>query len=131
VKRKYIFFLGLVLIFAMILSPSPQKKISPKDLPPQHRKWLEEEVVYIITPKEKDVFLRLETDREREIFIEAFWKARDPDPNTPENELKIEHYRRIKYADQKFGREGPGAGWRMAMGKIYILLGEPALIYRL
>jgi len=131
VKRKSIFFLGFLLIFAMVLSPSPQKKISPKNLPPQHRKWLEEDVVYIITPKEKDVFLRLETDREREIFIEAFWKARDPDLITPENEFKKEHYRRIKYADQKFGREGPGAGWRMAMGKIYILLGEPAQIYRL
>lgn len=127
-KRKYIFFLGLLLIFTIILSPSPQKKKSPKDLPPQHRKWLEEEVVYIITPKEKEVFLQLETDRERDIFITAFWKQRDPDPITPENEFRTEHYRRINYADQNFGREGPGAGWRSAMGRIYILLGEPAQI---
>ncbi len=72
------------------ISASPQK--SSKNLPPNHRKWLEEEVVYIITPKEKEVFLKLENDRERELFIEAFWKQRDPNPNTPENEFKKEHY---------------------------------------
>jgi len=122
--------LCLLFIFTIILSPSPQKKKSPKDLPPQYRKWLEEEVVYIITAKEKEVFLQLETDREREIFIEAFWKARDPDPNTPENEFKKEHYRRLNYANQWLGREGPGEGWRTDMGKIYIILGEPQSIDR-
>ncbi len=130
-KKRDVFFLSFLFVFTTTLSPSLQKKLSPKDLAPQYRRWLEEEVVYIITPKEKDVFLRLETDREREIFIEAFWKVRDPDPVTPENEFKKEHYRRVKYADQKFGREGPGAGWRTPMGKIYILLGEPSQIYGL
>lgn len=130
-KKRDIFFLSFLFFFTTTLSLSLQKKLSPKDLAPQYRRWLEEEVVYIITPKEKDVFLRLETDREREIFIEAFWKVRDPDPVTPENEFKKEHYRRIKYAEQKFGREGPGAGWRTPMGKIYILLGEPSQIYGL
>lgn len=120
---------GLILALALLLlvpGPLPsQKKKSPRDLPPQYRKWLEEEVVYIITPREKEVFLQLESDREREIFINAFWKQRDPEPLTPENESKIEHYRRIAYANQHFGREGPGAGWRSAMGRIYILLGPP------
>jgi len=102
-----------------------QVKKSPKDLPSLYRKWLEEEVVYIITPKEKDVFLQLETDRERDIFIEAFWKHRDPNPDTPENEFKTEHFRRINYANLWFGREGPGKGWRTEMGRIYIILGEP------
>jgi GWxTD domain-containing protein len=125
VNKKHILFLCFLLIFTTALSPSPQKKKSSKDLPPQYRKWLQEEVVYIITPKEKEVFLQLETDREREIFIEAFWKARDPYPNTPENEFKKEHYRRISYANQWFGREGPGEGWRTDMGRIYIILGEP------
>ncbi|MDH7513843.1 MAG: GWxTD domain-containing protein [Clostridiales bacterium] len=118
-----VFFLFLHLTLAPALLP--QKKKSPKDLPPQYRKWLEEEVVYIITPKERDVFLQLETDREREAFINAFWKQRDPESLTPENEFKVEHYRRIAYANQHFGKEGPGAGWRSAMGRIYILLGAP------
>jgi GWxTD domain-containing protein len=119
------FFLAAV----FLTSGSAQKK-SPKDLPPNHRKWLEEEVVYIITPKEKDVFLQLETDRERETFIEAFWKQRDPDPLTPENEFKIEHYKRLAYANQYLGREGPGAGWRSDMGRFYIILGPPQQIDR-
>jgi len=99
--------------------------MSPKDLNPRYRVWLEEEVVYIITPREKEVFLQLDTDRERELFIDAFWRHRDPNPTTPENEYRDEHYRRIKYANERLGKEGPGAGWRSAMGRIYIILGEP------
>ena len=110
------------------LSGQPVKSV--KDLPQKHKKWLEEEVVYIITPKEKEVFLRLENDRERELFVEAFWKQRDPNPNTPENEFKKEHFRRITYANQWFGRDTPGEGWRTPMGRIYIILGEPNSIDR-
>jgi len=105
-----------------------QEKKSPKDLPLEYRKWLEEDVVYIITPKEKDVYLRLESDRDRALFIEAFWKQRDPDPNTAENEFRKEHYRRIQYANQWFGKDSPGAGWRSDMGRIYVILGEPKSI---
>ncbi len=124
--------LTLVLVLSLaFLSPLPgQKKRSPNDLPPYYRTWLMEEVVYIITPKEREVFLQLESDREREIFIEAFWKQRDPDPLTPENEFRVEHYKRIAYANQNLGREGPGAGWRSDMGRYYILLGPPREISR-
>jgi len=124
--KKKTTYLSLLVLFLLSVFPAynNQGKKSSKDLPEEYRKWLEEEVVYIITPKEKDVFLRLETDRERNLFIEAFWKQRDPNPNTPENEFKKEHYRRIKYANQWFGRESPGPGWRTDMGKIYIILGE-------
>ncbi len=127
-KRFQVIILSL--LFLSLLCFSGQKVKSSKDLNPAFRKWLEEEVVYIITPKEKEVFLQLETDRERNIFIEAFWKNRDPDPNTPENEFYQEHHRRIQYANQNFGKEGPGAGWRSAMGRIYILLGLPDYIER-
>ncbi|MEW6455566.1 MAG: GWxTD domain-containing protein [Acidobacteriota bacterium] len=125
-KKKYFFFLLFFLSVPLFILS--QKKA--KDLPPLYRKWLEEEVVYIITPKEKEVFLQLETDRERDIFIEAFWRQRDPNPSTPENEFKEEHYRRITYANQNFGRGAPGPGWRTAMGRIYITLGEPKSIDR-
>jgi GWxTD domain-containing protein len=133
VKRKSPFHLIAFFLFLFILAtfsfPS-QRKGSAKDLSPVFRSWLEEEVVYIITPTEKEVFLQLQTDRERVQFMEAFWKYRDPNPNTLENEFKEEHYRRIKYANQYFGKEGPGAGWRSAMGRIYIILGEPGYIER-
>ena len=100
-------------------------KISIKNLPLKHRNWLEKDVIYIITPKEKDVFLQLETDSERDLFIEAFWKHRDPTPGTPENEIKMEHYRRINYANRRFGVGSPRPGWQTDRGRIYIILGEP------
>jgi len=115
--------LGLLGACLMLAAQTP-KKLSPKDLPPQFRKWLEEEVVYIISQKERDVFLQLESERERNIFIEAFWKQRNPNPNSTTNEFKAEHYRRIAYANQWFGRESPAPGWRTDMGRIYIMLGE-------
>ncbi len=129
-SRKALFWIFFLLLACFSGSAHSGQKKSAKDLPPNYRKWLEEEVVYIITAKEKDVFLQLETDREREIFIEAFWKQRDPDPLTPENEFKIEHYKRIAYANQYLGREGPGAGWRSDMGRFHIILGAPQQIER-
>jgi len=125
-KKKTIPLSFLVLFLLSVLPAyNSQGEKRAKDLLEEYRKWLEEEVVYIITQKEKKVFLQLESDRERNIFIEAFWKHRDPNPNTPENEFKKEHYRRISYANQWFGRESPGPGWRTAIGRIYIILGEP------
>lgn len=110
---------------ALAAPPLAAQKVSVKDLTPRYRAWLEEEVPYIISPKEKDVFLRLANDREREMFITAFWKARDEDPGTPENKFKDEHYRRIEYANKFFGRGLKAGGWRSDMGRIYITLGEP------
>ncbi len=95
------------------------------DLSPEHRKWLEEEVVYIITDKEKDIFLQIETYEERQNFIEAFWKRRDPSRATPENEFKIEHYRRIDYANTHFSKHTFRPGWKTDQGRMYIILGEP------
>ncbi len=100
-------------------------------LPERYRKWLDEEVVYIIAPTERDVFQQLLTDRERDLFMEAFWKHRDPTPASPENEFKTEHYRRINYADHFLGREAPMPGWRTDRGRIYIILGEPNDINRM
>lgn len=121
----------LVLIFFFLLHPFIEaKEKSAGDLPQQYRKWLEEEVTYIIGPKERDVFLQLETDKEREIFIEAFWKQRDPTPGTPENEFRNEHYRRIDYANKFFGRETTRPGWKTDRGRIYIILGDPIDIDR-
>ena len=93
--------LGVTALSALLPA---QKKMSVKDLPPQYQKWLQEEVVYIISTKERDVFLQLESDRERNIFIEAFWKQRNPDPGSSENAYKVEHYKRIAYANQWLGK---------------------------
>jgi len=126
---KRFFFLFICVLYLVIpTSPSDNQKNLFNNLDRRFRKWLQEEVVYIITPKEKDVFLRLDSDRERDMFIEAFWKARDPIPNTPKNEFKEEHYARIQYANNWFGKDSPSPGWRTDMGRIYITLGPPRQI---
>jgi GWxTD domain-containing protein len=123
-------FLLLSLVSLLAAFPAVAGGVSVKDLPPFYRKWLQEEVVYIISPKEKDVFLQLTTDRERGLFIEAFWKARNPDPAAAENAFKKEHYRRIQYANLWFGRGLASGGWRSDMGRMYIILGEPKQIQK-
>jgi len=95
-----------------------------------HRKWIEEEVVYIVTDREKEVFRELQTVEERDRFIEAFWTRRDPNPATPANELREEHYKRIDYANQFLGRDTFRPGWRTDRGRYYILLGAPKTIER-
>jgi GWxTD domain-containing protein len=94
-----------------------------KELDTPYKKWLEEEVPYIITDEERRTFLELQTNEEREQFIEAFWQRRDPTPDTVENEFKEEHYRRIAYANERFSSGIPG--WRTDRGRIYIMWGKP------
>src|SRR5271169_4112282 len=79
-----------------------------KELATPYKKWLEEEVPYIISDEERSAFLQLQTNEEREQFIEAFWQRRDPTPDTVENEFKEEHYRRIAYANERFSSGIPG-----------------------
>jgi hypothetical protein len=79
-----------------------------KELETPYRKWLNEDVAYIITDEERKAFKRLSTDDERESFIEDFWLRRDPTPDTEENEYKEEHYRRIAYANERFASGIPG-----------------------
>lgn len=91
----------------------------------EHKRWLEYDVVYIISDREKDAFEQLQSEAERESFIAAFWARRDPEPLTPENEFRIEHYERIEYANTMLGRETSVPGWMTDRGRIYIQLGEP------
>jgi GWxTD domain-containing protein len=94
-----------------------------KELETPYRKWLSEDVVYIITDEERAVFKKLATDEEREQFIEQFWLRRDPTPDTVENEFKEEHYRRIAYVNEHFA--SGFAGWKTDRGRTYILYGPP------
>ncbi len=87
------------------------------------KKWIEVDVAYIITPDERKAYKKLATDDEREQFIEGFWRRRDPDPDTEENEYKDEYYERIAYANQHFASGIPG--WKTDRGRIYITFGPP------
>jgi len=107
--------------------PEKQKKANSKamkqELSSTYKKWLNEDVRYIISPEEMSAFKQLSNDEERDQFIEQFWLRRDPTPDTPENEYKEEHYRRIAYANEHFAAGIPG--WRTDRGRIYIMWGPP------
>jgi len=102
-----------------------QKKENAKalkqELSKTYKKWLDEDVVYIISDEERKAFKQLSNDEERDQFIEAFWQRRDPTPDTEENEFKEEHYRRIEYANEHFAAGIPG--WKSDRGRIYIMYG--------
>jgi len=104
------------------VKPTSERRLL-KELDTPYRKWLEEDVPYIITPEEKKAFLQLSTNEEREQFIEAFWQRRNPDPESPDNSFKDEHYRRIAYANEHFSSGIPG--WKTDRGRIYIIWGPP------
>lgn len=92
-----------------------------KEVSEQYRTWLEQDVPYIITDEERQAFMALSNDEERDNFIEQFWLRRDPTPDTVENEFKEEHYRRIAYANEHFA--AGVQGWRTDRGKMYIMYG--------
>ena len=92
-----------------------------KELETHYKKWLDEDVGYIILPEETEAFKHLNTEEEREQFVEQFWLRRDPTPDTIENEYKEEHYRRIAYANERFASGIPG--WKTDRGRIYIMWG--------
>ena len=94
-----------------------------KELDSQYKKWLDQDVPYIIMPEERTAFLHLSTNEEREQFIEQFWLRRNPDPDSVENTFKEEHYRRIAYANEHYASGIPG--WKSDRGRIYIIWGPP------
>jgi GWxTD domain-containing protein len=100
-----------------------QMKDYSKEIKGSYKKWLDEDVVWIITDEERAAFKQLSNDEERDNFIEAFWQRRDPTPDTEENEYKEEHYQRIAYANEHFASGIPG--WKTDRGRIYIMYGKP------
>jgi len=100
-----------------------RQKAIQRELESPYKKWVNEEVPYIITGDERASFKKLTTDDEREQFIEAFWERRNPNSGSPENEFKEEYYRRIAYANEHFA--SGIQGWRTDRGRIYIMYGPP------
>jgi GWxTD domain-containing protein len=106
------------------LSPQEKKaneKRFKQEVSGAYKKWLDEDVRWIITDEERSAFKQLSNDEERDQFIEAFWQRRDPTPDTIENEFKEEHYRRIAYANEHFAAGIPG--WKTDRGRMYIMYG--------
>ena len=103
--------------------PSEKPRKVKEELKKAYKDWLDKDVAYIITDEERRAFKKLETDDERENFIEEFWRRRDPDPDTNENEYREEYYERIAYANEHFASGIPG--WKTDRGRIYIMYGKP------
>ena len=100
-----------------------RQKAIQQEMETPYKKWLSDEVPYIITDAERAAFKKLSTDDEREAFIENFWERRNPNPGSPENEFKEEYYRRIAYANEHYASGIPG--WKTDRGRIYIMYGPP------
>lgn len=125
---------GLLLLAAPAFGLAQAEENEPSEkeliaaLPEAHRVWLTEEVTYLITDREKRVFLSLESELARKSFVDAFWRKRDLNPSTPENEFREEHYARLEYVNNWFGRDTFRPGWQTDRGRYYILLGKPRTI---
>ena len=104
------------------------QKALRQELKGAYKTWLNQDVIYIITDEERKAFLSLGNDEERDAFIENFWLRRNPNPDSPENEFREEHYRRIQYANEHFAAGEPG--WKTDRGRIYIMWGPPDSIDR-
>ncbi len=114
--------LAVFLILGLCSNGSFASLHAEAPLPTHYAKWLNEDVTYIISDVERVVFLRCKTDGERDLFIESFWKARDPDPATVSNEFKEQHYRRLTFVNAQYSSpETPG--WKTELGRLYIVTG--------
>lgn len=119
---------SLLALLIALLTGFAVAGVSKKDLqnlPPHYRKWLTEDVVYLITEEEREAFVHLSSDEARDKFIEHFWEIRNPTPGSPTNSYKDEVYRRIAYANQWYGHYTGVEGWRTDQGRVYITLGAP------
>lgn len=125
-QKNLIISLVLTFVLAGINFAQPPSE-KPVKMKTENQKvfedWLKEDVSLIITKAERDAYLKLKTNEERENFIDYFWRRRDPDPDTEENEYREEYYQRIAYANEKFSSGIPG--WRTDRGRIYIIHGKP------
>ncbi|PYU36542.1 MAG: hypothetical protein DMG28_00390, partial [Acidobacteria bacterium] len=117
--------MGAILALPLLLVAAGRAAGAGEKLPQRHKEWLAKDVGYIISKEEKDAFLRLTRDEDRDNFIEQFWAIRSPNPSSPVNEFKEEHYRRIQHANAYFKSEWVAEGWQSDRGKIYIILGPP------
>src|SRR6201996_1049527 len=100
-----------------------RQKSTKEELKGQYKTWLDQDVRWIITDEEAKAFKSLTNDEERDQFIEQFWQRRNPNPDSPDNEFRDEHYARIAYANEHFAAGKPG--WLTDRGHIYISFGKP------
>src|SRR4051812_37762816 len=117
---KWVLAPTLLVAIGVAAAGAPKPK-----LPERYAKWLNQDVVYIITDEERKTFVGSTSDEQRDKFIEDFWDIRNPSPGSSRNSYKQEHYSRIEYANSHFGRESNTPGWMTDQGRTWILFGKP------
>lgn len=120
---KKVSAITILFMAGAVFAQSPALKPANASLPKIYQKWVDEDVSYIASPEEKQAFVALKDDAERDEFVRQFWLRRDPTPGTEENEFKEEHYRRIAYSNVHFASKLPG--WKTDRGRVYIVQGPP------
>jgi len=110
------------------LSTSRRRFMHDPNVKEEYKKWLSQDVAWIITDEEMADFVNLSRDQQRDEFVVAFWARRNPNPGAPENKFKEEHYRRLAYANTHFAASVPG--WKTDRGRIYIMYGPPDTVDR-
>ncbi|MDT5122825.1 MAG: hypothetical protein QOC96_2307 [Acidobacteriota bacterium] len=118
-----LFVLALAVPAVFAQKKSDRQTNQQDEIPKVYKEWTDKDVAYIITPQERAAYKKLKTNEEREQFIELFWRRRDPDPDTDENEYREEYYERIAYANEHYTSGIPG--WKTDRGRIYIMYGKP------
>ncbi len=132
-KITSIFFPAAIIILASALAApagAGPLQAPPAGLSEVHRTWLESDVVWIITPAEREAFLKLGSEEDRGRFIEEFWLQRDPTPGTADNEYRSEHFRRLAFADKAFGKKTGRDGRTTPRGRVYVRFGMPLAVDR-
>lgn len=121
--------LSYAFLIAAVALPTISILAQPGDaqLNPEYRKWLSEDVRWIITDQERKSFAGLKDNDDRDHFVAAFWERRNPTPGSQPNSFKEEHYRRLAFANQHFAATAPG--WKTDRGRVYIVYGPPDSIY--
>jgi GWxTD domain-containing protein len=87
--------------------------------------WVEGPVRALLTPAERNEFVRRFDAVSRAEFVTAFWKARDPRPETPENEFQNEFSKRAAFADSHFTQD-EARGSLTDRGMVFLLFGPPS-----
>jgi GWxTD domain-containing protein len=125
---RNLFSLSLLALLTAISLPSTYAQQPSKGHNDPYKKWLDEDVRWIITDQERSDFKKLWTDEQRDRFVVAFWERRNPVPDAAENTYKEEHYRRLAYANEHLAQGIPG--WKTDRGRFYIMYGPPDRVVR-
>jgi GWxTD domain-containing protein len=124
----FLLFLSLLVLF-FVPAQARERESGRINFDRPSKDWYQGPVRYVITRQEIKAYKALETEVDRQNFIDWFWQRRDVVPSTPQNEFRDRFEQRVFEATRMF-TETTKPGWKTDMGKIYVLVGPPDEISR-